>query len=203
MSGNVARNGAGVNTGAPSTFTNVTFSGNAAEDSGGGLNTFNAPHVLNNVTLTGNTADSDADSAGDGGGLATDGGTQDLRNTVVAGNTDASPGAETPDCEGGLVSLGHNLIGNTAGCSFTDATGDITNVSAGLGPLAANGGLTHDPRAARRQPRPEQGRQRRLRGQTSAASRARWTSPATSAPTSASSAARLRSTGSAPRVPTS
>jgi predicted outer membrane repeat protein len=142
VSDNVANNGAGVNSGVPSTYTNVTFSGNSAKDYGGGLNTGGGPHVLNNVTLTGNTADSDANGTGDGGGLDTDGGTQEIKNTVVAGNTDASPGAETPDCDPGSTSLGHNLIGDTTGCSFTAATGDITDMPAGLGPLAANGGLT-------------------------------------------------------------
>ncbi len=141
VSGNSAERAAGVDSGVPSTYTNVTISGNTATDYGGGLYTFNGPHDANNLTITGNKADSDANGTGDGGGLLVDGGTINLENTIIAGNTDASPGAEMPDCEPGATSLGHNLIGNTTGCSFTTAPGDIIDTPALLGPLLSNGGL--------------------------------------------------------------
>lgn len=131
-----------MSSGVDSTYANVTFSGNTATNSGGGLNVFNASHDLNNVTITGNTADADANGIGVAGGLVDDALSMNMENTIVAGNTDASPGADTPDCSGGPTSFGHNLIGDTTGCTFTAAVSDITNMPAGLGPLAANGGLT-------------------------------------------------------------
>ena len=54
-----------------------------------------------------------------------------LQNTIVAGNS----GNMAADCDGAVGSAGYNLIGNTAGCGFTPAAGDQTNVNPRLGKL--------------------------------------------------------------------
>ena len=40
------------------------------------------------------------------------------------------------------LNFGYNLIGDSSGCSFAPAAGDLVNVDPFLGPLAANGGPT-------------------------------------------------------------
>jgi CSLREA domain-containing protein len=124
-------------------LTNVTISGNRAENDSGGIDEGPDGHAtLNNVTITGNTADTDGDG-GSGGGLRAKG-TVNLRNTLIAGNQDFSaPGVgASPDCAGSLTSQGNNLIGDRTGCGFAPRGGDLTNVRALLGPLANNGGST-------------------------------------------------------------
>jgi CSLREA domain-containing protein len=132
-------------------LTNVTISGNRAEGDGGGIDQgLGGLANLNNVTISGNIADTDGDAGGGGGVLVAPGtilnpeGTFNLRNTIIAGNRDISPPAlsEAPDCGGILVSQGHNLIGNRAGCGFAPRRGDRTNVKPRLGRLANNGGST-------------------------------------------------------------
>jgi CSLREA domain-containing protein len=149
VSGNsTSSSGGGILSGGPTTLTNVTISGNSADNNAGGFacDPCGTPTTFNNVTVTGNTADANAAGGGDGGGLFRISGTLNLRNTIVAANTDASPtGTVAPDCFGpvpAFTSLGHNLIGNTANCTFTANTGDAFNTAAGLGPLADNGGPT-------------------------------------------------------------
>ena len=61
-----------------------------------------------------------------------------LLGTIIANNK-APVG---PDCYDGPRSKGHNLIGKTAGCSFTKKSTDKVNTSARLGSLASNGGPT-------------------------------------------------------------
>ena len=61
-----------------------------------------------------------------------------LLGTIIANNK-APVG---PDCYDGPRSKGHNLIGKTAGCSFTKKSTDKINTSARLGSLASNGGPT-------------------------------------------------------------
>jgi CSLREA domain-containing protein len=128
---------------ASASLTNVTISGNTAENEGGGIWHYSSSSlVLNNVTITGNTADS-LPGAADGGGIQVEAGSGPVtvRNSIVFGNTDAS-GGTAPDCDGAITSGGHNLIGTTAGCTFTSSTGDITGQDPKLGPLADNGGPT-------------------------------------------------------------
>jgi fibronectin-binding autotransporter adhesin len=75
-----------------------------------------------------------------GGGLLTTSGLT-LRNSIIANNT-ATTG---PDCygdSGGPVSKGHNLIRNTAGCSFNKLSTDKVGKDPKLGALANNGGPT-------------------------------------------------------------
>jgi len=123
--------------GADAELTNVTIAANSAVGDGGGLEAFGAGSIatLANVTVAGNTADSDDAGDGSGGGVNVAGGaTLNLHDTIVAGNEDlTTAGTIAPDCAGGPASLGHNLIGSSAGCAYAAATGDI---------VANNGGPT-------------------------------------------------------------
>jgi len=124
-------------------LTDVTISGNRAENDSGGLDQGPGGQAnLNNVTITGNTADTDG-NGGSGGGLVAKG-TVNLRNTIVAGNRDFSePGVgASPNCSGGPISRGNNLIADGTGCGFAARSGDQINVKPLLGPLANNGGST-------------------------------------------------------------
>jgi hypothetical protein len=66
------------------------------------------------------------------------GGSETLKDTIIAGNS----ASMEPDCHGGPTSDGYNLIGNTAGCSFTNTTGDKVNKNPRLDPLGSYGGPT-------------------------------------------------------------
>jgi hypothetical protein len=78
---------------------------------------------------------------GRGGGLS-NGGMLQTRDTIFADNTVPGPGYNSgPDLSGALGSLGHNLIGNSAGGSGFDAT-DLLDIDPMLGPLQDNGGPT-------------------------------------------------------------
>ena len=116
--------------GATLTLTNSTVSGNSAAHGGGIFSEGTA--TLGNSTVSGNTA------TDGGGGISNTafGAAISLVNTILAGNT-ADSGI---DCTGDLTSLGHNLVGSTAGCGFSPATGDLVNVNPMLAPLADNGG---------------------------------------------------------------
>jgi CSLREA domain-containing protein len=126
--------GGGIATSGTLTVVNSTISGNTATI-GGGMVAFGSVHLYN-VTITNN--------AGFGGGfILGSGGQVTARNTIIAGNTDH--GASL-DCQGTLTSEGYNLVQTIFGCTIEgDATGNITGVSANLGPLQDNGGptLTH------------------------------------------------------------
>ncbi|MGH2684876.1 MAG: choice-of-anchor Q domain-containing protein [Actinomycetota bacterium] len=127
------------------TLTNVTMSGNSSDTHGGAIAYSGSGATLNNVTLTGNTADADnAGDPGDGGGIYRGSGSLTIRNSIIAGNADLS--GQAPDCgqDSGdaFTSGGHNLIGNTTGCTFTPGSGDLLNVDPHLGPLSDNGGFT-------------------------------------------------------------
>ena len=137
--GNTSRYGGGINNqnGATLTVTNSTFSSNNGSQRGGGIyNGINATLTVTNSTFSGNSA------ATNGGGIYRNSGTVQLINTIISGNTASVSGT---DCEGSLISLGHNLIGDTTDCGFVPATADQVNVNPLLGPLADNGGptLTH------------------------------------------------------------
>ena len=139
VSGNHSGNpGGGIWNGGTLDVTNSTVSGNTAQF-GGALYNFsgsgnqNAVASLSSSTVSGNSGTSSK------GGLWNNK-TIELKNTVLAGNTAPS----SPDCNS-FTSLGHNLIGNNSGCSFTPIIGDLVNVAPLLGSLADNGGptLTH------------------------------------------------------------
>jgi hypothetical protein len=142
--GNVARHptGGGAQGGAIEnlgtlTLTNVTISGNDARSGGGVFSGTGATTRLNHCTVAFNTAQF-------GGGLHASGGsgTLSLENTIVARNS-ASDATGGPDVKFTVVSLGYNLIGNTANSSGLGAAGDLLNVDPLLAPLADNGGPTH------------------------------------------------------------
>jgi hypothetical protein len=64
------------------TLTNVTFSGNSANQ-GGGMYNFNSSPTLTNVTFSGNSA-----SDGGGGGMVNvSNSSPTIRNTILWGNT--------------------------------------------------------------------------------------------------------------------
>jgi CSLREA domain-containing protein len=132
------------------TLTNVTISGNntgGPSDRPGGGGGISNPGTLTliNCTVANNQTGSGAPGAtngyGTGGGIAT-GGTATLKNTIVANNTVAG-GAAGPDLFGTFTSNDYNLIGSTAGATFTGTTThNILNQNPNLGPLANNGGIT-------------------------------------------------------------
>ena len=137
--GGIMSLGAGV--GLPAmTITNSTISGNSAQQGGGILNVVYASSPpatlkLRNVTVTNNTG-----TQGDGG-VGSIPGTIDAANSLIARNND--PTGQAPDCSGNFASQGYNLIQDTTGCAITGVTtGNVTGVSAHLGPLTNNGGPT-------------------------------------------------------------
>jgi len=124
-------------------MTNVTISGNQAQNSGGGLYVnfaIGAGAVrATNVTFFNNSA-----VTGSGDNIYNKGSTIRLKNTIVAGGTDNCAG----DPGANITSLGYNLdSGNTCGLT---GTGDQVNKAPKLDPLADNGGntLTHALRPA-------------------------------------------------------
>src|SRR6185369_8915011 len=123
---------------ATTNLINTTISGNSAVGHGGGIVTIGIL-TLTNCTVTGNSATEGA------GGIhwqfGSVGNPTTLKNTILAGNT--SGNGTAPDLGGSFVSQDYNLIGNTAGASFSGTvTHNITNVNAQLGVLANNGGPT-------------------------------------------------------------
>ena len=117
---------------------NSTISENSAT-SGAGIDSRWAL-TLTSTTIAANTARI-------GGGLVvrpiTGGEGVTMSNTIIAGNT-ADDG---PDCLGVVVSLGHNLVGNSSGCGLIAGEGDIlgtaeSSVDARLAGLRTGGGAT-------------------------------------------------------------
>ena len=146
VSGNRGILGGALATGNTATLNvvNSTISGNQATVDGGAINSEGAT-VFDNSTITANVANADADFIGNAGGIFVDNGTTSLRNTILAGNRDDGQDAtNAPDCDGGVVqSQGYALVGNTANCMFDDLNDtDVVGTTAGLGPLADNGGPT-------------------------------------------------------------
>jgi hypothetical protein len=113
------------------TVEESTFAGNAANLGGAIYNT--ATLLILDSTISTNSAE------GDGGGVDNLGTAFSARNTIIAGNTAVT--GSGPELNGVLVSLGHNLIGNTGGASGFVAS-DLLNVDPLLGPLQDNGGPT-------------------------------------------------------------
>jgi hypothetical protein len=126
------------------TIDSSTISGNHADGSGGaifiagGLRSGRRLQVIRS-TITDNTADADANGSGDGGGIVTPLKVVDVEDSILAGNHDT--GGEAPDCVGAITSIGHNVLGSTAGCSFALTSSDVVGAPL-LGALAANGGQT-------------------------------------------------------------
>ena len=120
-------------------LTNVSVSGNSAQQDGGGV----LDHQLGlyNATISSNMANSNGIGSGTGGGIS--GGSIVLANSILAGNID--PGAVSSDCDGlaELDSLGYNLIQANVSCTLTGTqVGNLPGVNPQLSPLADNGGPT-------------------------------------------------------------
>jgi hypothetical protein len=128
--GNDADGGAIWWAGAALKIVNSTFSGNTASSDGGALFLLGGSTTLDNVTF--------ADNAAGGGGDAL----AVVNTTVVLRNTVAADGIQDGNC----ADLGSGTITSTytlsddATCG--SGTGNQTNVAAGLGTLADNGGPT-------------------------------------------------------------
>ena len=137
ISGNSASQGGGIAnmtlSGAPSLkMLLTTISGNTASDRGGGIyNDLGATVAITDSTLSNNS------SAAEGGGIYRLG-TVTMGGSILAGNNAGTTGA---DIYGVLNSLGHNLIGSTAGGSGFRSD-DIQNQNPHLGALQDNGGPT-------------------------------------------------------------
>ncbi len=100
-------------------LTNVTIAFNSAENpsqyygEGGGI--YGSGITGMNITITKNHAEDY------GGGIS---GYAILQNSIVADNQAPS----SPDCYNSISSQGHNIIGNSSGCSFNPVSGDLTNI---------------------------------------------------------------------------
>lgn len=142
--GNVAMCGGGIDNDDIFTIINSTISDNTAGDcpnpvvggGGGGIrhneDTTPSSSVLTiiNSTIVRNHADY-------GGGISNDPSRNSLftlQNTIVAENTASIQGA---DCMGEITSLGNNLIGTVAGCTFTAAAADQLEADPGLADFVA------------------------------------------------------------------
>jgi hypothetical protein len=129
--------------GETSVYRNCTFSGNTADDCGGGFYGWQNVSLIH-CTVVYNTAQwgggVHANSSNDNTGPI-------LANSVIACNT-ATSGA--PDIAANIQSRGYNLIGNAAGGTLDTAGNGNTGVGNIIGgdpgialSLADNGGLTH------------------------------------------------------------
>ncbi len=129
---------------------NSTISGNSSDGDGGGIRnqsyaSFGSPSKvsLDGVTLADNTADADTDGTGTGGNLYSGANDSDGTIATTAKNTILANAARGGDCAGSMVSGGHVLIEDAAGCEISgDTTGNIVGQDPKLGPLVDNGGPT-------------------------------------------------------------
>ena len=141
-------NGGGVNISHATTLVNCTITGNTNTVSGsataaGGLYLAGGSSMIN-CTVTDNRLPNSTSA----GGIRVAGGNVTLTNTIVAGNNvNGNPDIRT-DFGGNYVSGGGNLIGNVgavtgAFIATNDQAGTSASpISAGLAPLADNGGNT-------------------------------------------------------------
>ena len=130
--GNQANNGGGIwNVGAALSLVNSTLSGNSALSEGGGLWTQGFV-TLDHVTVANNTASI-------GGGVFNKNGNGNGNRNVNAVSS-LFAGNSGGNINGAPISQGYNLSDDTS-AGFSGA-GDLSNVAAGLSPLASNGGFT-------------------------------------------------------------
>ena len=144
ISGNTSTNFGGglLFLGTTGTLTNSTVSGNVSTAApGGGLFVYGGAFDIHHSTITGNSGTSGSGVTGrsDGATVAS----ISVLSSIIADNT----GDDVANLLSGsgtntFTSLGFNLVGSgNAATSFNQGT-DQTGVSAGLGPLANNGGPT-------------------------------------------------------------
>jgi hypothetical protein len=124
-------------------LSNVTISGNTAEGAGGGVyNDGSADPGSDGGQLDSRNCTITDNHAAIGGGVAfatVNPGRAEFADSIIGGNSAST----SPDCSGELQSLGHDLIGDTAGCVITgDTTDNILDTNPRLVPLADNGGPT-------------------------------------------------------------
>ena len=163
ITGNSARNGAGVATASSTILNRVEISDNTAEFSGGGVFLNSGSLVVDDSTISGN-------SALTGGGIYryTSGAVLTLDNSTLVGNlsidgsTGGINGLGTTTLNGSIVSGNANgdvsgtisaawsLITDTTGATVNDLGGSLLGVDPELEALADNGGSTrtHLPRAS-------------------------------------------------------
>jgi len=125
---NYAVNGGAIAVSGNLDVSNSTFSGNRANESGGGLyaNSMMDAITLHNTTVAYNVADDDINGSGNGGGFSLENNAfLSLGNSLIANNIDRSGTA--PDCYNPNTqnSGGANLIGDATGCNWSSAADDL------------------------------------------------------------------------------
>jgi hypothetical protein len=105
--------------------SNCTISSNTTDTEGGGFYNLGGGLSLNSSTISNN------ESGNGGGGIYQQDGNVTLQNTILGDNHSAV----SPDCYGAIDSSGYNLIGDTTGCTYTSAIGDLINENPDLGAL--------------------------------------------------------------------
>jgi hypothetical protein len=160
VSGNSAKDGAGVYSSGSLTVDRSTLSGNTASGKGGGLNNAGTATVRNS-TVYGNSANggggiassmtvliahsnitSNNSNNSNGGGLYRNGGAFTVQRSIIADNNASS----ARDCYGTPTFQGINIVESTPGCN---PAGTVIQLDPALNALADNGGptLTQMPRA--------------------------------------------------------
>ncbi|MGD0040477.1 MAG: LamG-like jellyroll fold domain-containing protein, partial [Isosphaeraceae bacterium] len=131
-----AQYGGGIFNSSAATLTVIdsTIANNAATNQAGGGIDNSGTLTLIDSTIAYNRSVNTA-----GGVYNASGATATVQGTIIAANSATNT---SPDVNGTFISLGNNLIGNTAGATGFTAS-DLTNVAnPGLAPLASNGGPT-------------------------------------------------------------
>ena len=129
LSGNAAKFGGGISSGAIARITNVTLSGNSAEIGGGA--SVSGSSTMTNATFSGNSATTT------GGGIYVSFGNATLRNTIFARGA-AGGNCRVDSPVGGSLTGSFNLS-DDATCGFGSGRDSVNLL---LGPLAENGGVT-------------------------------------------------------------
>ena len=143
LSGNSGTTGGAIYNGGTLTLNDSTVAGNVASLSGGGIANFGALTVISSTIALNSVS-----SSGTGGGIETSGGTTGLYDTIVAQNTaqgQSGSGATYSNIDGTVApASSFNVIGSAGSGGLTNSNSNliISDVNAGLGTLANNGGPT-------------------------------------------------------------
>ncbi|VAW48034.1 Alkaline phosphatase, partial [hydrothermal vent metagenome] len=138
LSGNAAQQGGGIRTRGTLTLTGSTISGNSASSNGGGI--FNTGSMtLTGSTISGNSAGSD------GAGIDTNLGTMNMINSTISGNSASDDGGGICVDRGTLTVTNSTISGNSAsddgGGIFTqEATLTVTNSTISGNSASGDGG---------------------------------------------------------------